>query len=433
MTATNRTVIACLVLALLAVPLFAKDDKAAAAETKLKAEAARLLAEHAAWCAATGAKKDGAAALEEAKGLDPAAPKAAETQSALDALTEDAAGAADAVAKQRKAAGPKIAATYEKLAAIDHDAKMAARFDEYLLRAVAWDLTPGRVAKVRRAIDDAAGGNRPEQAGHLLVGLKKIDAEGVTGGKYEKLETDLALKDVLLLGSDAHPLVGWLSLPKGWAAGKSYPVLVDVDGAGCAFLGSCRTFTGLRGSRPVIVLAPVTFSNTNDLKPETYPFYPPSLVAEWDKKNGRRHEFDGPGVDALLDVIRKRFGGEEKVFLTGFSGGGQYTYWKLFHDPAHVRGAAPACANFAGAGLEGAPGAGPGGGPPVHLFTGEKDEHRDAVFGKKPGIEDQTDLAAENLTKLGYTHVERTMVPGMGHNAMPALVWKFIDTVLGAK
>ena len=114
------------------------------------------------------------------------------------------------------------------------------------------------------------------------------------------------------------------------------------------------------------------------------------------------------------------------------SGGGQYAYFKLLQDPSHVRGAAPCCGNFGGAGAEGAPAAGPDGGPPVHLFTGEKDPYREHV-NDEPGIEAQTDRAEAALSKLGYTHVERTQVKGAGHDAFPGLVWKFVDQVLGVK
>lgn len=421
-----RRGLAVFVLSLLALA----DATAADPEAKIRSDAARLVAEYAAWCAANGARSEGLKAAEEAASLDPAAPKLEETKGALEALAEDAPDAG-ALAKQRKTVGPRVAALYEKLAASASESSAVA--DDRLFRAVAWDPAASRIQKVRRAIDDAASSNRADVAGRLLVRLKRADRDGAAQGRYDKLEIEMASKDAVLLGSESHDLVGYVSLPKGWAKGKSYPVLVDVDGAGSNFLGSLRSFASARASRPVILLAPVTFSNTNDLDPKKYAVYPKALVEEWNAKNGRRHEFDGPGVDALLEVIRKRFGGEEKVFLTGFSGGGQYTYWKLFQDPAHVRGAAPACANFAGAGLQGAPGAGADGGPPVHLLTGEKDPHRDAVFGKPPGIEQQTDHAEENLRRLGYKRVQRTMVKGAGHDAFPALVWKFVDSVLEAR
>jgi dienelactone hydrolase len=431
----KRLAVALFLLSFVAAwPATAKDKDPAGAEAKLRPDAAKALVEFAGWCAGHGAKKDGTAAIEEAAALDASASKLAETKSAIEALTEEAADAADAVAKERKTRGPKIAASYDRLAAVEHDAKDAGRFEDYVFRGLAWDPTPSRLARIRRSVDDAIGGGRLDEGGRLLVRLKRADPEGVAAGKYERTEIDLATKDALLLGSDVHQLVGYVALPKDWTKGKSYPVLVGVEGAGCNFLGYCRGFAGARGGRPVIVVAPITLSNTNDLKPETYPCYPRSLLDEHPKeKLVQRLEFDARGIDALLEVVRRRFGGEEKVFLTGFSGGGQYTYWKLFQDPAHVRGAAPACGNFGGAGLERAPGVGPDGGPPVHLFTGEKDPHRDQVFGVAPGITGQTDRAEENLRKLGYTHVVRTDVKGAGHDSFPVLVWKFVDQVLGAK
>ncbi len=426
----RRILLASLAVALLASPLAAKGKDTSAEEAKLKAEAAKQLADYAAWCAAHGAKKEGATAASEAASLDPKAPKLGDAQSALDALSDDAADAADAVAKERKTAGPRLAGAFDRLASLDHDAKDAPRFEDYVFRAFEWDPSKARLTKIQHAIDDAAGGGRFDEAGRLLVRVKRVDAEGAAAGRYDKTELTLATKDVLLLGSDKSELVGYVSLPRDWAKGKTYPVLVAVDGRGCGFLGAARTFAAQRGSRGVIVLAPCTLSNTNKLEAAKYPWYPQSLLDKWDAK---RLEFDGPGVDGLLEVIHRRFGGEEKVFLTGFSGGGIYTYYKLLQDPAHVRGAAPACANFGGHGVQGAAGAGDGGGPPVHMFTGEKDPYRNDVEGQKPGIEGQTDLAQENLQRLGYTHVERTMVPGSGHAAMAPLVWKFVDTVLGAK
>jgi hypothetical protein len=425
----RRIVLGLVVLFAAAASAGAKDKDPAAAEAKWKPEAAKALVEHAAFCAQHGAKKEGLAAAADAAALDPNAPKLAEAKSALEAMEADAPDA-DALAKQRKTVGPKIAGLFDKLAAIDHEAKDAGRFEDYVFRGYAWDTTPARLAKIRKSVDEAIGGGRFDEGGRLLVRVKRVDPDGVAAGRYEKTEIDLATKDVLLLGSDDHPLVGYVSLPRDWAKGKTYPVLVAVDGAGCNFLGCAKSFCGGRASRPLIVLSPITLSNTNALKPETYPCYGESVLKQWDDK---RLQFDGPGIDALLGVIKRRFGGEDKVFVTGFSGGGQWAYWKLFQDPEHVRGAAPACANFAGAGIEGAKPAGADGGPRVHLFTGEKDPHRDDVYGQKPGIEDQTDAAETGLRKLGYRHVERTMVKGAGHSAFPDLVWKFVDQVMGAK
>ncbi len=62
-------------------------------------------------------------------------------------------------------------------------------------------------------------------------------------------------------------------------------------------------------------------------------------------------------------------------------------------------------------------------------MTGANDEHKDHVFGQKPGIEGQTDAAEAKLKELGYQHVSRVQLQA-GHSALHAEVWKFIDEVL---
>ena len=404
-------------------------ETSAAAETKGKAEAAVEIAAYVTAAAAGGAKTEGARALVEAKALDASEAAVTAAEKALEAVTEDGAGAADAATAARKAAGPKIAKAYDKLSLLEHDTKDAARFEGYLFSALRWDPTKGRLGRAQKWVDDAAHAGKSEEAGRNLVRLKRADAEGATAGRYDKWELELATKDFLLLGSPVNELVAWVSLPRDWAKGKTYPILVGVDGAGSNFLGYGRGSKGVRASRSVILVCPCTLANTNELKPETYPWYDPALLVEW---NAKRLEFDGKGVDGVLDLVRKRFGGEEKIFVTGFSGGGNYTYFKLMSDPAHVRGACPACANFSGMGLEGAAPVGEDGGPVVQLMTGEKDGYREQVNGA-PGIEAQTDAAQKALTDLQYKHVTRVMVPGSGHDPLHGKVWEFVDRVLGTK
>jgi predicted esterase len=403
----------------------AKDPppSAAAAEGKAKAEVVAEIAPYAKWCGENGAKTDGLAVVAEAEALG-AAPGSgiSETKTAIEAITEDAADAKDKVAAQRKIAGPKIAKAYTKLSAVEHDGKQDAMFSEWMVAALRWDPSKPQVARAQHLLDDELKGNHPEAAGKLLVAMRRADPDGA--GKYDKMEVEIATKGLLWIGSPDQPLFAWLSLPKDWQKGKTYPVLVGVEGAGCGFLGYANGAKSTRGSRSVITITPCGFTNTNELKPETYPYYAPSLLKEFD---GHRMDFDGPGMEAILAIVHTRFGGEEKVFVTGFSGGGNWCYHKLFTDPAHVRGASPACANFSAAPDGVAPGA--DGGPPVHLMTGSKDPHKDDVFGQKPGIEGQTDNAEARLKELGFTHVTRQQYPA-GHDSLLGEVWKFIDETL---
>ncbi|MCK6479822.1 MAG: hypothetical protein L6R43_06660 [Planctomycetes bacterium] len=400
------------------------------AEEKARREAAALVLEFASWCSANGAKAAGTAALEEARDLDRLHGDIPGLERALAALPGEGPGGA-AAAKRREEAGKGIARVYDRLAAMKHEAADDARFREYGARALRWEPSEARVKRALAAVEEA-GTARPEEAGILLRAVKAADPEGAAKGRFDALEARLAQKDVLLLGSPTHPLMAFVSLPREWRKGREHPVLVAVDGAGCGFLGCARGFAAARGSRPLIVVSPMTLSNTNDLDPAKYPAYDPALLREW---AGRRIEFDGKGMDALLAEVRRKFGGEERVFVTGFSGGGNWCYYKVLTDPAGVRGAAPACANFAGYGVQESPGAGEGGGPPVHILTGEKDEHRDFTFGRRdsPGIEPQTDAAVAALEGKGFTNLRRTMVKGAGHSPLREQVLAFVDEVLAGK
>jgi predicted esterase len=338
--------------------------------------------------------------------------------------------AADPEADARwKKAAAESAKAYEKLHGLEHDAKADARFDGYLVKALELEPSKARIAKVTSLAKQAAGNKtRADFVGRLLVRLREVDAEGAGKGRYDALEAELAQADVALVKGD-HPMVGWVSLPKGWAPKQEWRVLVTVDGSGSNFLGSARTFRDARGSRKFVVLAPCSLSNTNELEAAKYPFYSEALRKEW---GGRRVEFDLAGLQALLKAVHDRFGGAETIAITGFSGGGNLCYSMTMHHPDRVWAAAPACANYQPGLAQGAK-AVEGGGPPVHILTGEKDEHRDQVFGQTPGIEGQSDWAQESFAKLGFRNVKRTMIPGAGHSSLPQQVWAFFDEVLEAK
>jgi hypothetical protein len=100
--------------------------------------------------------------------------------------------------------------------------------------------------------------------------------------------------------------------------------------------------------------------------------------------------------------------------------------------PGRVWASVPACANFQPGLAQGAEPVADGG-PPVWILTGEKDEHRDHVFGQKPGIEGQADWAQESFTTLKFTHVKRTMLPGVGHSSCTDKVWSFLDELSSGK
>lgn len=423
--------LALVVVAALAAPSVAAKDTAAE-EAKLRTQAAAEVAKAALACAAAGSKTDAARLVAEAEALDPAAPGVADAKEKAEALDADADGAAAAAAKALASARPVVAKVYDRLGALEHASADDARFTDYLVRAFAWEPKP-RAAKLVKRGADALESDTPWVGARLLAKLRKADPDGTKSGRYDAAEIALGKSNKLMLGSADSPIVAWVSLPGDWAKGRKSGVAVAVDGAGSGFLGCFNGFVAARGSRSFIAVTPVTVTNTNadNLNAGKYPMYDAKWLDVCKTDLLARIAVEGPGVEAILADLAERFGGDEKAFHTGFSGGGIYTYWRLFQHPDRVRGAAPACGNFGGLGVDGAPGV-KDGGPPVFLMTGEKDPHRDFTHGDRnqPGIEPQTNLAEEHLKRLGYTNVKRHMFPGVGHSSLHAEFWKFVDDVV---
>ncbi len=385
-TVRHPLVVILVLLAL--VPAEAKDSKLERAVAKERAKIAKGWLALAGELAAKGMRAPAADALDRARALDPEAKTLAETAGAVEAIAdpiEPDAAAGKRIEKARAAA------------AKGHD-KIAKRY--------------------AKAGDEVRALAETMKAFALDPSKKRTTAIVAQGQKAP-----------LLMVAPTHPLAAYVSFPKGWKPGASYPVLVSVDGAGANFLGNARAFRNGRGSRPFITVAPHALSCTNAIPKAKFPAYSQALIDEW---NGKRVAFDVPGLLAMLDFLHERFGAEKQVAITGFSGGGNLCYGFTLRHPDRVRCAAPACANFVPSLASGA--ATPeGGGPPVHVMTGEKDPHRHLTHGKTPpGIEQQTDWAMKAFEEHGFTKVKRTMLPGVGHSNLVKQVWAFVDEVRGS-
>jgi len=410
---------AAAVLLLVAAPAVSKPD----AEAKSLEKITKVWVDYARWCKLQGLKTEAGQALAEARAADPKADGLDALAAEVEALaggTDDAPG----LESRRRKARQDAAKLYEKLAKLDHEDADAARFEGYLFRAAELDPSKARLGKIAARVKQLAGNRRTaDDAARLLVRLRALDPEG----KYDGLELDLAREDVVLVKHADHPMVGYLNLPKGWRKGAEFPVLVAVDGAGSNFLGAARNFAKARGGRDFIVLAPCSLSNTNALEPAKYPFYDAETL---EAGNRDRIGFDVEGLKGLLEVAKERFGASDRFAITGFSGGGNLCYAMTALFPGRVLFSAPACANFAGLGFRDANPV-EGGGPPVRIFTGEKDPHREHTHGdpNQPGIEPQTDAAVKALESLGFTKLTRTMLPGVGHSSCAQQVWECSDDI----
>ncbi len=376
-----------LLAALVAAGIAAAEDMARLekAAAKHQDDIAEVWSDLADWLADHGHKSEALSALERANPLASEDEPLKKLAARIEAMTEDAPLDAAAEKRVEKARG-KAAKGYDKLAKVFEDEPNDPRLAGSMLKALALDPSKRRLVAV----------------------------------------ADLAKKDLLLMQAPTHPFAAWVSFPKAWKPGHEWPVLVVVDGAGANHRGAAQGFENGRGSRDWIIVGAHALSCTNVVMLDKYPAYSRELV---EKYNNDRPSFDIPGLLALLDYLHEQFGAEQKVYITGFSGGGILCYGFTLQHPDRVAGAAPACANFTKALESGAPKV-EDGGPPVHIMTGEKDPNRYLTHGKTPpGIEEQADGAEAALKEHGFTHVTRTMLPGVAHSACRNEVWTFLDEV----
>jgi poly(3-hydroxybutyrate) depolymerase len=190
----------------------------------------------------------------------------------------------------------------------------------------------------------------------------------------------------------------YISLPQGWNADATWPILVAIDGSGHGFQHNCQAFVRARKDLSFIIVTPCVSSNGND-------------------------PADAQAVLAIVKEVRAENHGQPKFFLTGFSAGGHLVWQLIFSHPELLAGAVPAAANYRGRGITTISDSPDRVQLPIHAFQGDKDP-----FLKF--LDQQWADALKLANSHGYTNLDRTMVPGVGHNAFPNECIAFFSTLL---
>lgn len=414
-----RTLIVSLLVAATALAQQGRDP-----EAEIKKAVSAAIADLADYCRQKKLLAEGRDHLQQALAYDADNAKAKALAGKLDG---DGGEISDSLrkdyAKRLESTGRKVAGLLKQLFAQKHDPKDQARFDGYLVDAARWDAKgagPVLDAEWRAAYQKKDYG----RAHRLISAAEEVASDPARAQVLREIEVRASSAKPIQKTATTHAMKYYLSLPKNWEPGKSYPILVAVEGAGCAFFNICNGYANARGDRGLIIVAPITFSNTNGLNASKYP-YPQELLDEADRTG--RMKFDEPGLLAVLEDVRKEYGGEEKFFITGFSGGGNLCWRMTFGHPEMLRGSAPACANFYDPGpISSAP---ERESLPIKAFQGDKD----GFLNKPPNLAAQWDMAKRLLDEKGFKNVSYVMLPGVGHAACTKEVIGFIDEVLGAK
>jgi dienelactone hydrolase len=217
-----------------------------------------------------------------------------------------------------------------------------------------------------------------------------------------------------------------VSLPVGWSKDKVWPVVVIIPDAARDFAGNLAAFAKARRSRPYILVAPhvVTSGGANARSIGSFRY----SEDDWKRVTGAGdYRFDEEGLSAVADDVRRRYGGEDRSYLTGWEAGG-HTVWALtFRHPEWFRAVAPVSTNYRGRWLdESAFTANPARGHlPIRVLFCEKKSAPDGW----DFLMDQTKTAIKAAEAHGFRTPELKVVAGKPHGPLPEEVLGFFDAV----
>ncbi|HVT11095.1 MAG TPA: hypothetical protein VHE55_02415 [Fimbriimonadaceae bacterium] len=224
-----------------------------------------------------------------------------------------------------------------------------------------------------------------------------------------------ALLATSLKTASGHPMKYYLSLPEGWKAGRSWPVVVAIESANRDFETTAREFERARGSKPFILVTPLVLTNGGPRYREA-PGYRYD-AATWTRIEGEgTWKFDEAGIQAVLADVRRLYGGEGKAYLTGWEAGGHTVFALAFAHPSWFAAAAPVCPNYAARWI--APASGKAAGIPLRCFVGAKDD----LWQR---FSSQWDRARDEARSRGFEDLTIRQVEGKGHDPLAdaVLTW----------
>ena len=249
-----------------------------------------------------------------------------------------------------------------------------------------------------------------------VVALSSSSAKPVYASEPPQLKT-----------TTSHPIQYYLSLPEGWTRDKKWPVLVVIESADREFLQAATAFAAARGSRPFIVIAPLVVTNGGSGYRSVPTYHYSDTV--WDRiQNSGPFNFDMEGITAIMQDVVKRYGGDEKYFISGLEAAGHTIWGILFNHPEAVRAAALVCPNYLGRWVDEAhiSSAAERVSLPVRNFVGTKD----SLCSPGQPVYTQMQRAMSLAEAHGYKNVSLTRVEGKGHERLADEVLAYFSSLM---
>src|SRR5437762_6143981 len=142
-----------------------------------------------------------------------------------------------------------------------------------------------------------------------------------------------------------HPMHYFISLPPGWNAQRTWPVLVVIPDAEREFRKTAESFAAARGSTPFVIVVPMVLGGGGTAQQHKSNFdYPDSVWRVADRVG--YCDFDEDGMTAVLDDVRRLYHTDSTIFLTGWEAGGHVVIPQLLRHPERIRAVACVTTNF---------------------------------------------------------------------------------------
>jgi len=233
-------------------------------------------------------------------------------------------------------------------------------------------------------------------AAALLIALAASTA--VAAGK--KIETG----KVVHLTSEKHKRPYSLFVPGNYSPKASMPLVISSHGRGGRGKKEIGQWTGLAKSHGFIVACPDMLTATHDLTGTSGK--PPAVE-------------DEEVLISMIEAISATFRlNRRAVMITGFSGGGNPSYWTGLRHPDVFTHICTRGGNFAPQEIPKDEKVVSAGRDRIRIFIFYGEFDHVLILGKdgKPG---QAQMAYDALEKSGYKHVTIEKVPGMKHQSRP--------------
>ncbi len=171
---------------------------------------------------------------------------------------------------------------------------------------------------------------------------------------------DLPTVDQVFTAS-THPMRYAVSLPGQWSPGKKWPVIIAPNAHYGNKAATLKMLAPLNEKLKAgfIIVSPIVINSDPVAPMQEYRGEIADGIRAADAKMGEygrdddaRAAFDSAGIRAIIQDVQRLYGGEERVYITGFSASTHIVYLFLFTHPELLKGAVINSGVYRGRGVD---------------------------------------------------------------------------------